>query len=145
MLDSHVQLVVSALHRTALAPGIKKPTMNSRSLFLWSLPTSGKIQKTTEIINRGGGGTILNALKQTKTVDELEKAEGQECSADVTFNLRPDGVGSRRAMMKSCWADQSALTTNPGHKEACMLKQQQQNGEIRAKGTVMVRVSMEYG
>lgn len=112
---------------------------------MWSLPsTSGKIQKTTEIINRGRGGTILNALKQTKKVDELEKAEGQECSADVTFNLRPDGVGSRRAMMKSCWADQSAFTTNPGHKEACMLKQQQ-NGEIRGKGTVMVRVSTEYG
>lgn len=73
--------------------------MYVRSLFLWSLPsTSGKIQKTTEIINRRRGGTILNALKQTKKVDELEKAEGQECSADVTFNLRPDKVESKRAM-----------------------------------------------
>lgn len=32
-LDGQAQLAVSALHRTALAPGRKQPTMHSRSLF----------------------------------------------------------------------------------------------------------------
>lgn len=74
--------------------GIKQQRTQRRSLSVWSLPSpSRKTQKITTIIKKNKQTQDSKTLEETKRIRKA-KTLGQECSADVTFNLGPEGVGS---------------------------------------------------